>query len=121
MSQLYIQLSGGGRRIFVVDDEADARELLARFWGRAGADVIVVASADEAFETLQRWRSDVLVSDIGVPGDERYVLIRRVRTLRPDEGGQVRALALTATRRSENPAHSRGFHIHIARRLTPWN
>src|SRR5437773_1531138 len=56
-----------GRRILVVDDEADARELLAQILGQAGAHVVVVASADEALDTLRRWRPDVLVSDIGMP------------------------------------------------------
>jgi PAS domain S-box-containing protein len=110
-----------GRRILVVDDEADARELLATILGRAGADVTVVASADEAFETIRRSRPDVLVSDIGMPGDDGYVLIRRVRALPPEEGGQVRALALTAYARSEdrNRALEAGFHIHIAKPVDP--
>src|SRR5438874_2000456 len=64
-----------GRRILVVDDEADARDLLAQILGQAGADVIVAGSAAEALETLRRWRPDVLVSDIGMPGDDGYVLI----------------------------------------------
>jgi len=80
-----------GRRILVVDDEADARDLLAQIFGQAGADVTVVASADEALECLQRWRPDVLVSDIAMPGDDGFALIRKVRALGPEEGGQVRA------------------------------
>ena len=111
----------GGRRILVVDDEADAREILATILGRAGADVTVVASADEALETLRRWRPDVLVSDIGMPGDDGYVLIRKVRALRPEEGSQVRALALTAYARSEDRALAleAGFHTHIAKPVDP--
>ena len=114
-------VSLGGRRILVVDDEPDARELLATILGRAGADVTVVASADEAFEMLRRWRPDVLVSDIGMPGDDGYVLIRRVRALRSDEGGQVRALALTAYARSDDRARAldAGFHAHIAKPVDP--
>jgi len=111
----------GGRRILVVDDEADARELLATILNRAGADVTVVASADEALETLRRWRPDVLVSDIGMPGDDGYVLIRKVRALRPEEGSQVRALALTAYARSEDriEALEAGFHTHVAKPVDP--
>ena len=111
----------GGRRILVVDDEADARDLLAEILGRAGADVTVVPSADEALETLRRWRPDVLVSDIGMPGDDGYVLIRKVRALRPEEGSQVRALALTAYARSEDRtlALEAGFHTHIAKPVDP--
>jgi PAS domain S-box-containing protein len=110
-----------GRRILVVDDEADARDLLAQILGQAGADVIVVGSADEALETLRRWRPDVLVSDIGMPGDDGYVLIRNVRALSSGEGGQVRALALTAYARSEDRvlALEAGFHTHIAKPVDP--
>jgi CheY-like chemotaxis protein len=97
-----------------VDDEADARDLLAEILERAGADVTVVASADEALETLGRWRPDVVVSDIGMPGDDGYVLIRKVRALRREEGSQVRALALTAHAvRGPNPrARGRLSHAH---------
>ncbi len=110
-----------GRRILVVDDEADARDVLAQILGQAGADVIVVGSADEALETLRRWRPDVLVSDIGMPGDDGYVLIRKVRALGTAEGGQVRALALTAYARSEDRALAleAGFHTHIAKPVDP--
>jgi CheY-like chemotaxis protein len=110
-----------GRRILVVDDEADARDLLAQILSQAGAEVSVVASADEALETLRCWRPDVLLSDIGMPGDDGYVLIRKVRALRAAEGGQVRALALTAYARSEDRALAleAGFHAHIAKPVDP--
>src|SRR2546427_3566450 len=110
-----------GRRILVVDDEADARDLLAQILGQAGADVVVVASADEALDTLRRWRPDVLVSDIGMPGDDGYALIRKVRARGSGEGGQVRALALTAYARSEDRALAleAGFHTHIAKPVDP--
>ena len=110
-----------GRRILVVDDEADARDLLREILSQAGAEVAVVACADEALETLRRWRPDVLVSDIGMPGDDGYVLIRKVRVLRPEEGGHVRALALTAYARSEDRALAleAGFHTHIAKPVDP--
>jgi PAS domain S-box-containing protein len=110
-----------GRRILVVDDEADARDLLSEILSRAGAEVTVVACADEALETLRRWRPHVLVSDIGMPGDDGYVLIRKVRALGPEEGGHVRALALTAYARSEDRALAleAGFHTHIAKPVDP--
>ena len=110
-----------GRRILVVDDEADARDLLAQIFSQAGADVTVVASADEALATLRRWRPDVLVSDIGMPGDDGYALIRKVRALGPEEGSQVRALALTAYARSEDRALAleAGFHTHVAKPVDP--
>jgi PAS domain S-box-containing protein len=111
----------GGRRILVVDDEADARDVLGTILSRAGAEIRVVASADEALETLRHWRPDVLVSDIGMPGDDGYVLIRKVRALRFEEGSQVRALALTAYARSEDrtEALGAGFHAHVAKPVDP--
>src|SRR5262245_21308705 len=111
----------GGRRILVVDDEVDARDLLSTILSQAGADVTSVASADEALATLRRWRPDVLVSDIGMPGDNGYILIRKVRALRPEEGSQVRALALTAYARAEDrtQALEAGFHSHIAKPVDP--
>jgi PAS domain S-box-containing protein len=111
----------GGRRILVVDDEADARDLLVTILSRAGAEAIAVASADEALQTLRRWRPDVLVSDIGMPGDDGYVLIRKVRALPSEEGRQVRALALTAYARSEDrtKALEAGFHTHITKPVDP--
>jgi len=110
-----------GRRILVVDDEADARDLLAQILSQAGADVTVVGSADEALTVLRRWRPDVLLSDIGMPGDDGYVLIRKVRMLGAEEGGHVRALALTAYARSEDRALAleAGFHAHIAKPVDP--
>jgi len=110
-----------GRRILVVDDEADARDLLAQILNRAGAEVTVVASADEALAMLRSWRPDVLLSDIGMPGDDGYVLIRKVRALGAEEGGHVRALALTAYARSEDRALAleAGFHAHIAKPVDP--
>ena len=110
-----------GRRILVVDDEADARELLTTILGRAGADVAAAASADEALTTLPRWRPDVLVSDIGMPGDDGYALIRKIRALPPDEGGNVRALALTAYARSEDRirALEAGFQTHVSKPVDP--
>jgi PAS domain S-box-containing protein len=110
-----------GRRILVVDDEADARDLLAQILSQAGAEVTVVASADEALAMLRRWRPDVLLSDIGMPGDDGYVLIRKVRALGAEEGGHVRALALTAYARSEDRALAleAGFHAHIAKPVDP--
>ena len=114
-------ISLAGRRILVVDDEADARDLLAQILSQAGADVTVVASADEALAVLPRWRPDVLLSDIGMPGDDGYVLIRKVRALGAEEGGHVRALALTAYARSEDRALAleAGFHAHIAKPVDP--
>src|SRR6185437_9839707 len=71
----------GGVRVLVVDDEPDARALIQRLLQDCHANVVTAASADEAFKMLIRESPDVLVSDIGMPGEDGYSLIRRVRSL----------------------------------------
>src|SRR5713226_3957685 len=81
-----------GVRVLVVDDDADARELVRVMLGNYGAEVILAASADEALELISRQPPDVLVSDIGLPGDDGYALLRRVRGL--PQTARLPALAL---------------------------
>lgn len=90
----------------VIDDEADGRELLAPILGPAGCGCLYRGVSRRGVRNTSAMAARCPVSDIGMPGDDRYVLIRRVQTLQPDAGGQVCALALTATRRSEDPAPS---------------
>src|SRR3989454_10050313 len=79
-----------GLRILVVDDEADARDLLAIRLQQYGAEVIAAPSAEAAMEALARQepRPDVIVSDIAMPGEDGYSLIRRVRAMEPNQGGR---------------------------------
>ena len=116
------QLAGlGGLRVLVVDDEADARELLTTVLERSGAKVIAVGSTADALEALQRWRPDVLVSDLGIPGEDGYALIRRVRALAPAQGGETPAIAVTAYARIEDRlrAAAAGFQMHVAKPAEP--
>lgn len=83
---LYADLTGV--RVLVVDDEVDARELFAMVLESCGAAVTIAGSAAEAFAALRRERPHVLVSDIGMPGEDGHSLIRRVRALHPAEGGR---------------------------------
>jgi CheY-like chemotaxis protein len=110
-----------GVRVLVADDEADARELLQVILGQCGAEVRAVGSAREAVEVLRQWRPDVLVSDIGMPVEDGYELIRRVRSLPHSEGGSVPAAALTAYARSEDrlKALTSGFQTHVAKPVEP--
>ncbi|HKR11095.1 MAG TPA: PAS domain S-box protein, partial [Pyrinomonadaceae bacterium] len=111
------QMSLSGLRVLVVDDEADARMLLTAMLERGGAEVISVNSAREGLETLESWRPDVLVADIGMPVEDGYALIRHVRALPKDKGGQTPALALTAYARTEDRvrALSEGYQLHLAK------
>jgi CheY-like chemotaxis protein len=109
-----------GLRILVVDDEPDTRELLAFVLSRCHAHVTLAASAAEALAALQQRPFDVLLSDIGLPGDDGLALIRRVRLL-PSAAGRIPALALTAYARSEDrtAALRAGFQMHLAKPIEP--
>ena len=91
-----------GVRVLVVDDEIDARALLKRILEESRAIVTAAESAEEAIELLQAGKFDVLVSDIGMPGEDGYSLIKRVRSLGAASGGDIPAIALTAYTRGED-------------------
>ncbi|WP_017653997.1 CHASE3 domain-containing protein [Fortiea contorta] len=110
-----------GINIVVVDDEADTRELMITLLEQYGATVTAVASASEALEKITQLRPDVLISDIGMPEEDGYSLIRRVRSLTTEQGGQTPAIALTAYARTEDriQALTAGFQTHIAKPIEP--
>jgi signal transduction histidine kinase/ActR/RegA family two-component response regulator len=110
-----------GVRVLVVDDEADARTLVQTVLRQYGADVHAAASAEEAFREVQRWRPNVLVADIGMPVEDGYTLLRRVRGLPKAEGGSVPAAALTAYARAEDQqrAIEAGFQEHVTKPVAP--
>ena len=110
-----------GVRVLVVDDEPDARSLVRRLLGDCGAVVTTAASAREALALIRAERPDVLVSDIGMPNEDGYALIRRVRSLGPDEGGDTPAIALTAYARSEDRMRAvmAGFQHHVVKPVEP--
>jgi signal transduction histidine kinase/CheY-like chemotaxis protein len=110
-----------GVHVLVVDDEPDARELIEHILRQCGADVSLASSAEEAIASLQERRPDVLLSDIGMPGEDGYSLIRRVRSL-PDESlAQTPAAALTAFARVEDRdrALREGFQLHVSKPVEP--
>jgi len=109
-------------RVLVVDDELDARELVAEALKAAGAHVILAASAREALVHLQTQRPAVLVSDIGMPYEDGYALLRKARALPAEQGGQVPALALTAYARAEDAerAYDAGFQRHVSKPVDPF-
>jgi PAS domain S-box-containing protein len=106
-----------GLRILIVDDEADASELLKIILGDWGAEVQSAGSAAEGLEALKRWSPDVLISDIEMPNEDGYSLIGKVRALPIKEGGQTPAIALTAHVRAEDRlrALSSGFDAHVSK------
>jgi PAS domain S-box-containing protein len=103
-----------GLRILVVDDDLETRELLLRVLQARGADVKACASAAEALEAIQLWNPAVLISDIGMPEEDGYSLITKVRNLRSSHRS-VPAVALTAYARAEDRvrALAAGFQMHV--------
>jgi len=110
-----------GVRVLVVDDEQDTRSLISTVIAQTGAEVTACASAGEALEKLKTWRPHVLMSDIGMPGEDGYALIQKVRALPPERGGRTPAAALTAYARDEDRgrALAAGYQLHIAKPFNP--
>ena len=114
-----------GLRILVVDDEPDCATLTGYLLSQWGADVKIVYSATEAlevFEQYQIWPPDILISDIQMPAIDGYELMRRVRDMGSDSGGDLPAIALTAYTRDEDRARAlvAGFQIHVAKPFDPF-
>jgi PAS domain S-box-containing protein len=114
-----------GVRALVVDDENDARELIETALTQYGADVVSVSSAAEAYALItatppQMW-PDVMVTDIGMPGEDGYSLIRRVREWEREQGAYIPAVALTAYGRSEDRMRAlrAGFQMHVSKPVEP--
>jgi PAS domain S-box-containing protein len=116
-----VPLRLSGVRVLVVEDEEDTRDLLSAALGHSGAVVDLAASAEEALANLGRRRPDVLVCDIGMPVEDGYALLTRVRALAAEEGGLVPAVALTAYARSDDRrrALAAGFQVHLAKPVDP--
>lgn len=110
-----------GLRVLVVDDDRDATELLAELLGGYGAAPIIARSAAEAMEALERERPDALVSDIGMPGEDGYSLIGRIRKLADPALSAIPAMALTAFARKEEKAKAlwSGFDHHLPKPVDP--
>jgi signal transduction histidine kinase/CheY-like chemotaxis protein len=110
-----------GVRVLAVDDNPDTRELVETVLSRGGAEVRSSASAAEALAVLREWRPDVLLSDIGMPHEDGYELIRRVRALDASRGGDVPAAALTAYARHEDRklTLAAGFQMHMVKPVNP--
>ncbi len=112
-----------GLRILIVDDDADIRALLIYTLEVCGAEVMAAASADEAISVLTASSTpmDILISDIGMPDEDGYALLRRVRALEPENGGRIPAIALTAYARTQDrrAALLAGFQSHVAKPVEP--
>jgi PAS domain S-box-containing protein len=110
-----------GLSVIVAEDEADARELVGLHLRAAGADVELTKSAQEALTAVQHRAFDVLISDIGMPQEDGYSLIQKVRALPASQGGTMPAMALTAFARSEDRRRAilAGYQMHLAKPVDP--
>lgn len=106
-----------GLLVLVVDDDDDTRELLRAILEMSRARVLTAASAQQAFEIFTERRPSVILSDIGMPHEDGYTLIERVRRLPEDQGGRTPAVALTAFARLEDQTKAllAGFNLHLAK------
>ncbi|HEY0431043.1 MAG TPA: ATP-binding protein, partial [Pyrinomonadaceae bacterium] len=110
-----------GLRILVVDDEADSRELVTAILTRCGGEVRCCESAAEAINTFRAWKPDLLVSDIGMPNEDGYDLIKKLRKLRTKLAREIPAVALTAYATDDDRARAlaAGFQMHVAKPIEP--
>ncbi|MEA5567210.1 PAS domain S-box protein [Anabaena sp. UHCC 0399] len=110
-----------GRRVLVVDDEPDIRDLVSFILEDYGVEVTAVTSAQEALDILSESLPDILISDIGMPEVDGYMLIRQLRQQPPQRGGNIPAIALTAYAGEINQqqAIDAGFQMHVSKPVDP--
>ncbi|HUF91976.1 MAG TPA: ATP-binding protein [Candidatus Limnocylindria bacterium] len=120
-AQEFKRLDLAGVTVLVVDDEADARDLVALVLTECRAGVVTAGTAEEALAAVERYRPDVMVSDVGMPDVDGYELLKRVRGLGHARGGSLPAVALTAFARSEDRTRAlrAGYLLHIAKPVEP--
>lgn len=118
-TDLYADLDLAGTRILAIDDEKDAREIVATLLESRRAEVVTAPSVDSGLALVKTWRPDLVISDIGMPGKDGYHFIRTLRALPPEEGGETPAIALTAFSREEDQtrALALGFQRHLSKPL----
>ena len=111
-----------GLRILMVDDNIDTLELVAVILSQYGTEVITAASVAEALEALAQFVPDILISDIAMPGEDGYSLIRQVRALEAFQGAVLPAIALTAYAGEAERvlALEAGFQMHVSKPVDPF-
>ena len=105
----------------MVDDEEDGRDLLQTILGQHGVEVTAVDSAAAALIAIERDRPDLLLSDIAMPQEDGYTLVRKLRALSPERGGSTPAMAVTAFAREEDARRAReaGYQMHLPKPVEP--
>jgi signal transduction histidine kinase/DNA-binding response OmpR family regulator len=110
-----------GLKILVVDDEADSRELVATILTRSGGEVRCSPSAADALQAFKEWQPDLLVSDLAMPNEDGYSLLKQIRKLRTKRAKEIPAVALSAYASDEDRAISlsKGFQMHLPKPIEP--
>jgi PAS domain S-box-containing protein len=110
-----------GVRVLVVDDEMDTRDFISTVLEECQAEVKAVKSVSEALQVIIDWKPDVLVSDIAMPEEDGYSLIRKVRSQPQEQGGKIPAAALTAYARAEDRTRAiqEGYQLHLPKPIEP--
>jgi CheY-like chemotaxis protein len=109
-----------GVHTLVVDADQECRQLVSSILRYAGALVTTTASADEALKVMSVAKCDVLVVEIALPGESGIDLIRRVRRLKPEDGGVVPAIALSGQAADRDDVMAAGFDAHLTKPIDPW-
>jgi CheY-like chemotaxis protein len=114
-------LSIAGVRVLLVEDKADARDLITMMLTQDGAEVRTTVSATEALAACNEWRPDILISEIGMPEEDGYTLMKKLRARESERGGHIPAIALTAYARREDRlrALSAGYEYHVPKPVEP--
>jgi hypothetical protein len=110
-----------GVRVLVVEDDPDTLDLIRFILEQSGAEVSTALSTGAALQLLERWRPDVLVSDLALPDQDGYELIAHVRSRAPESSGNIPAVALSAYARTEDRirAIAAGFQMHVTKPVDP--
>ncbi|HMH51004.1 MAG TPA: response regulator [Candidatus Acidoferrum sp.] len=109
-----------GVHALVVDADQECRQLLSSILRYCGGLVTTTASAPEALKVMSVAKCDVLIAEVALPGESGVALIRRVRALKPEDGGVVRAIALSAGSADRDDALAAGFDAHLTKPIEPW-
>ena len=117
----FVEAKLKGRRILIVEDDPDTQELLQTLLRRHGAEVVAVNSGTSALAEIAHAKPDVIISDIGMAGENGYELIRKIRSLDPEAGGHIPAIALTAYAASADRRRAllAGFQTHLGKPVDP--
>jgi CheY-like chemotaxis protein len=110
-----------GLKVLAIDDDIDARELIGTLLAQADADVRTAESSSSGLKIVDEWIPNVVLCDIGMPDEDGYTFIRRLRERPAEEGGLVPAAALTAYARTEDRLQilSSGFQMHLPKPVQP--